>query len=103
MNETRALRQVFKESHKKFRKEIRDAEKAWALTHGVLHTCQFTIVSIKISDGALKLLMNKLSKMGTALAFKAELLALEKGKKSIDKRTMKTILDSLDEGAEEVK
>lgn len=100
MSEARALRQVFKESHKKFRKEIRDAEKAWALTHGVLHTCEFTIVSIKISEGAIKLLMNKLSKIGSALAFKAELIVLEKGRNSIDKKTMKTILDSLEEGAE---
>lgn len=97
MSESRNLRQIFKESNKEFQKEIREAEKAWAMTYGALYACTFTIASIKLTDGALKLLMNKLSKIGTGLAFRAELLALEKGKKSIDKRIMKTVLDELEE------
>jgi hypothetical protein len=93
----KALRNVFKEAEKEFRKEIREAENAWAMTHGALYTCKFTIASIKLTDGAMKLLMNKVSTIGTVLAFKAELVALEKGKKSIDKRTMKAVLDKLGE------
>jgi len=101
MSDTSALRQVFKEAQKDFRKEIREAENAWALTHGVLYTCQFTIASIKLTKGAMKLLMNKISKIGTVLAFKAELMALEKGKTSIDKKTMKKVLDALEKYEEE--
>ncbi len=96
MSEPRALRQTLKEAEKEFRKEIREAENAWALTHGILYTCEFTIASIKLTDGAIKLLMNKLSNIGTALALKAELMTLDKGKKSVDKKTMKKVLDELD-------
>ncbi len=97
MSESHALRQIFKEAHKDFRKEIREAENAWALTHGVLYTCEFTIASIKLTKGAMKLLMTKIAQIGTVLAFKAELMALEKGKTSIDKKTMKKVLDALDD------
>ena len=89
MSETRALRQALKETHKNFLKEIREAEKALAMTHGALYKCSFIFASIKMTDCALTLLGNKLRDIGTVLAFKAELMALEKGKTSIDKKTMK--------------
>lgn len=98
MSEERSLRETFKKFDKELQKSIREAEKAWAITHGIIYTGSYTFASIGISKGALQLLAEKLSKIGVALALKAELLALEKGKKSIDKRTMKTILDSLEKG-----
>ena len=101
MSEPRALRKTFKEITKEFQKELRESMKALAITHGALYKCEFIFASIKMTDGALSLLGEKLTKIGTVLAFKAEMMALEKGKKSIDKRTMKTILDSLEEGTEE--
>ncbi len=100
MSESRALRKTFKEVEKEFQKELREAEKALAMTHGALYRCQFVFASIKMTDGALALLGDKLRDIGTVLAFKAELMALEKGKKSVDKRIMKAALDSLKEGAE---
>ena len=102
MNEMRSLRTTFKEFDKELQMSRRESEKAWAMTFGTLYTCTFTIASIKLTDGALKLLMNKLSQIGTCLAFRAELLALKNEKKSVDKRTMKTILDSLEEGAKDL-
>ncbi len=101
MSESRALRKTFKEITREFQKELREAEKALAMTHGALYKCEFIFASIKMTDGALSLLGQKLRDIGTVLAFKAELMALEKGKKSIDKRTMKAALDSLKEGDDE--
>lgn len=101
MSDSLTLRKTFKELSKEFRKELREAREALAMTHGALYRCQFVFASIKMTDGALTLLGEKLRDIGTVLAFKAELMALEKGKKSIDKRTMKAILDSLGEGTEE--
>ena len=101
MSESRALRKTFKEFEKELQKELREATKALAMTYGALYKCEFIFASIKMTDGALSLLGEKLSSIGTVLAFKAELMALEKGKKSVDKRTMKAALDSLREGADE--
>ncbi len=96
MSEERSLRELFKDSSKELQKSIREAEKAWAITHGIIYTGSYTFASIEMSKGALQLLAEKLSKIGVALALKAELLALEKGKKSIDKRIMKKVLDELE-------
>ncbi len=101
MSDIRSLRKTFKEFDKELQKSRREAEKALALTHGALYKCEFIFASIKMTDGALSLLGKKLRDIGTVLAFEAELLALEKGKKSIDKRTMKIILDRLGEGIDE--
>ncbi len=101
MSESRALRETFKEFEKELQKELREATKALAMTYGALYKCEFIFASIKMTDGALSLLGEKLSSIGTVLAFKAELMVLEKGKKSVDKRTMKAALDSLREGADE--
>ena len=100
MSDSRTLRKTFKEITKEFQKELREAKKALAMTHGALYKCEFIFASIKMTDGALSLLGEKLAKIGTVLAFKAELMALDKGKKSINKRTMKVILDELGEGDE---
>jgi len=101
VSDPRVLRATFKEFDKELRKSRREAIRALAMTHGALYKCEFIFASIRMTDGALSLLGEKLSDIGTVLAFKAELLALEKGKKSIDKRTMKAALDSLKEGTEE--
>ncbi len=98
MSESRALRAIFKEFDKELRESRREAEKALAITFGSLYKCQFVFASIKMTDGALTLLGDKLRDIGTVLAFTAEVMALEKGKKSIDKRTMKAALDSLKDG-----
>jgi len=101
VSESLALRKTFKEFDKELRKSRREAIKALAMTHGALYKCEFVFASIRMTDGALSLLGEKLSDIGTVLAFKAELMALEKGKKSVDKRIMKAALDSLKEGTEE--
>ena len=75
---------------------MREAEKAWAMAHGIIYTGSYTFASIKMSKGALQLLAEKLSTIGMALAFKAELLALEKGKTAIDKRMMEAVLKELE-------
>lgn len=96
MSETKARRQTLKESNKAFQKELRELVNAFAMTHGVLYSCKFVFASIKMTNGALTLLADKMRDLGTVLAFKAELLALEKGKTSIDKKTMKKVLDALE-------
>jgi len=100
VSEPLTLRKSFKEIEKEFQKELREAREALALTHGALYKCEFIFASIRMTNGALSLLGEKLSDIGTVLAFKAELMALEKGKTSVDKRTMKAALDSLKEGME---
>jgi len=100
VSEPLTLRKSFKEIGKEFQKELREAREALALTHGALYKCEFIFASIRMTNGALSLLGEKLSDIGTVLAFKAELMALEKGKTSVDKRTMKAALDSLKEGME---
>lgn len=102
MSESRTLRNVFREAGKEFRKEMREAERALAMTHGMLYKGEFVFASIKMSEGALTLLGEKLRDIGTVLAFKAELMALEKGKTSIDKRIMKKVLDELEKGSEDI-
>ena len=96
MSEPRVLRKTFKEFEKELKKELREATEALAMTYGALYKCEFVFASIRMTKGALSLLGEKLSNIGTVLAFKAELMALEKGKKSIDKRTMKKVLDELE-------
>jgi len=60
MSESRTLRNVFREAGKEFRKEMREAERALAMTHGVLYKGEFVFASIKMSEGALTLLGEKL-------------------------------------------
>ncbi len=101
MSDMRSLRKTFKEFDTELRKSRQEATKAFAMTFGALYSCTFTIASIKLTDGALLLLGNKLSKIGTVLAHEAELKAIEKGRTSIDKKTMKSILDELEKKAKE--
>lgn len=101
MSDVKKLRMSFKEFDKALRKSEREAIRSFAMTFGVLYRGEFTFASIEMSKGSLTLLGKKISEIGTALAFRAELMALEKGKTSIDKRTMKAALDELEEVAKE--
>ncbi len=101
-NHVSNLRETLKDFDKELRKSRREAVRAWALTYATLYTGEFTFASIEMSQGALSLLGEKLSQIGTALALQAELLALEKRKKSINKKTMETVLNALENEAQEL-
>lgn len=101
MSDIKKLRMTFKEFDKELRKSEREAIRALSMTFGVLYRGEVTFASIEMSKGALSLLGKKISEIGTVLAFRAELMALEKGKTSIDKRTMKAALDEIEEAAKE--
>ena len=102
MSDAESLRMTLKAFDKELRKSEREAIRALSMTFGVLYRGEFTFASIEMSKGALSLLGKKLSEIGMALAFRAELMALEKEKTSIDKRTMKAALDELEKAAKEV-
>lgn len=92
----RSLRITMKEFDKELKKARREAVTAWALTYGTLYKGEFSFASIEMTKGALSLLGKKLSQIGTALALHAELLAVEKGKTKIDKKTMGIVLKELE-------
>ena len=101
MSDAKSLRMTLKKFDKELRKSEREAIRALSMTFGVLYKGEFTFASIEMSKGALSLLGKKMSEIGTSLALRAELMALEKGKTSIDKRTMKAALDELEEAGKE--
>ena len=101
MSDAKSYRLTLKEFDNELRKSRRESIRALSMALGVLYRGEFTFASIEMSKGALSLLGKKLSDIGTALAFRAELMALEKGKTSINKKTMKAILDELEEAAKE--
>lgn len=100
LKSTQALRKVFKDSEKELRKRLREAERAWAIIHGLLYRVEFTFASMRMTKSASSLLGKKLSEIGTALAFKAELRTLEMGKTKIDRKTMKGVLDEIEASSE---
>jgi len=101
MSDAKSLRMTLKKFDKELRKSEREAIRALSMTFGVLYKGEFTFASIEMSKGALSLLGKKMSEIGTVIALRAELMALEKGKMSIDKRIMKAALDELEEAAKE--
>jgi len=95
-SDMRSLRNTMKDFDKELKKTRREAKKALAMTYGALYKVEFLFASIEMSKGALTLLGEKLSQIGTVLALQAELLAIEKGRKSVNKKTMEIVLKELE-------